>query len=67
MKPFYFTFGVGDPVNHKHYVVIMAPNGEEAARTMFALYGKQWAFQYRSADEAGVEKWDLKLRKVHFA
>lgn len=67
MKPFYFTFGVGDPVNSHHYVVIMAPDSETAAKTMFELYGKKWAFQYRSAHEAGVEAYNLKLRKVHFA
>jgi hypothetical protein len=53
----YFTFGSG----HKH------PNGyvkihgtfDEARQEMCNRFGEKWAFQYRTAEDAGVDAYNL--------
>ena len=58
--PYYFTLGCGQP-NANCYTTICARNATEAAEEMFRRYGNKWSMQYTSAEEAGVEKWNLKL------
>lgn len=48
-RPFFFTFGVG-MYYAKRFVVIHAATREQARQAMFAMYGREWAFDY---DEAG--------------
>ena len=53
----FFTFGI----NHEHggnYVVFKG-TFESARDKMVQTFGNQWAFQYGSAKDAGVEKYSL--------
>jgi hypothetical protein len=60
-----FTFGFGhtDPVTGESrsnkFVRIKAEGYEQARERMKATFGTQWAFQYESEEEAGVEKHGL--------
>jgi hypothetical protein len=40
--------------------VVTANTRQEARDIMFERFGNKWAFQYDSAEAAGVEKWNLK-------
>lgn len=58
MAKWYFTFGS----NHKYpnsYHVIEAETSADAREEMFRDFGDKWAMQYDSAEEAGVERWNL--------
>lgn len=59
MKKYYFTFGFGQ-VHANCYTVIEAENSEEARREMTIRWGRKWSMQYNSAEEAGVERFNLK-------
>ena len=60
MNKYYFTFGCGIDNLHRHcYHVIEAEDREKARKTMFDRFGAKWAFQYDSAEAAGVSKWNL--------
>lgn len=59
MKKFYFTFGFGQQ-HENGYHVIEAKNSEEARREMFRKFGTKWSMQYDSAEEAGVEEFNLR-------
>ena len=59
MNKYYFTFGSGQKYEGC-YVVIEAENAYDARQEMFQRYGKKWGFMYKSAEEAGVERWGLK-------
>lgn len=59
MKKYYFTFGFGQP-HENCYHVIEANNSVEARAKMFERFSDKWAFQYESAEEAGVEKFGLR-------
>ena len=55
---FYFTFGFG----HEHengYHVIESDCWSNARGEMIRRFGTKWAFQYESAEAAGVEKFHL--------
>ena len=56
-KDWYFTFGCGQ-AHAGHYAVISG-TCDEARQEMFRRFGRQWSMQYASAEEAGVEKWNL--------
>ena len=56
---FYFTFGFGQ-ANENCFTVIEATNREAAREEMNRRHGRQWAFCYDSAEEAGVERFGLK-------
>jgi hypothetical protein len=64
-KDWYFTFGIG----HEHdgqsmgncYVVFHGTFGD-AREKMIDRFGLKWAFQYGSAEKAGVER--FYMRKV---
>ena len=62
---FYFTFGSGHRCKKHHslgenYVVIEAPDENQARDLMFEKRRNKWSFVYRSAEEAGVDRWKLK-------
>lgn len=55
----YFTFGFGQ--GHDNcYTVIKAKDYGSAREEMFWRWGQKWAFQYDSAEAAGVEEFALK-------
>lgn len=51
----YFTFGCGQK-NAGKYVVLYG-TCQSTRDKMFELFGDKWAFQYKTAEAAGVEKW----------
>lgn len=57
-KDWFFTFGIGQE-NAGKYTIIHG-TFESARQKMVERYGLVWAFQYPSAEAAGVEKWNLK-------
>ena len=65
MPEFIFTFGFShtDPVTGesraKKFARIEADDIELARQKMNNTFGRQWAFEYESEDEAGVSKWGL--------
>lgn len=61
VKDWYFTFGCNQ-AHEGHYHVI---NGtfNEAREKMFQRFGPKWSMQYKSAEDAGVERWKLKELK----
>ena len=72
MNKYYFTFGTnhfteGGTNLSNFYVVIEAESYYEAREKMFDVRGDKWAFQYESAEEAGVERFylmEMKLSQV---
>jgi hypothetical protein len=57
LQDWFFTFGGG----HEHpngYVKIHGTYGS-ARDEMIRRYGLKWSMQYSSADDAGVERWNL--------
>jgi hypothetical protein len=65
VSEFIFTFGFShtDPVSGasraKKFCRIEAADYESARQRMNNTYGRQWAFEYESEEEAGVAKWGL--------
>ena len=59
IKTFYATFGCGQP-HENCYIKISAENENEAREWMFRQFGDKWSMMYTSAEEAGVEKFNLK-------
>lgn len=57
-QDWYFTFGVGT-INAGRYVIVYDSTYGEARNVMFKVFGSTWAFQYASAEEAGVDKYNL--------
>ena len=56
-QEWYFTFGQG----HSHpngYVKIYGTHGSARAE-MVRRYGPRWAFQYPTADKAGIDRYML--------
>lgn len=62
MKKFYFTFGFGH-LHENGYHVIEAEDSEAARKEMFHRFGEKWSMQYDSAEEAGVERFNLRQVK----
>ena len=56
-----FTFGV-DSHYGRRFVRIVGTH-EQAREEMVRRHGRQWAFQYRTEEEAGVERWRLEELK----
>ncbi len=42
------------------YTVIEAHDREWARKEMFRRFGEKWSMMYDSAEEAGVERWNLR-------
>lgn len=59
IKKFYFTFGCGQAYENCYHV-IDANNEAEAREEMFRRFGNKWSMVYKSAEEAGVEKYNLR-------
>ncbi len=57
-KDWYFTFGSGQAFPNG-YVKIRGTFASARA-AMFDRFGPKWSMQYGSAEEAGVERWNLK-------
>ncbi len=65
MKDFYFTFGYGQVPGIGWYAIVKANDMAEAAEKMVTRLGNnRWALSYRSAEDAGVERFNLKLWEV---
>jgi hypothetical protein len=58
-KDWFFTFGTGH-LYPNGYVVFHGTYAS-AREQMFEIFGPRWAFQYNSAEAAGVERFNLKL------
>ena len=59
MKKYYFTWGFGQ--GHDNcYTVIRAESWDKARELMNQRWGPRWGFQYDSAEEAGVDRFNLK-------
>jgi len=58
VKKHYFTFGFGQ-VHENGYHVVEADTAREAREIMVSKFGMKWAFQYDSAEAAGVEEFGL--------
>jgi len=59
MAKYYFTFGFGQP-HENCYHVIEAANSVDARAEMFRKFSDKWSMMYESAEEAGVEKFNLR-------
>jgi len=60
---YYFTWGFGQ--GHDNcYTTIDAETSNEAREIMFAMWGERWGFQYDSAEEAGVDRWNLQYEET---
>ena len=59
MKTFYATFGCGQP-HENCYIKVVAEDEEEAREWMCRHFQTKWSMMYTSAEEAGVEKYNLK-------
>lgn len=60
-----FTFGFGHThpqtgESLAHCYVRVPGDGAEARDKMIAAFGRKWAFQYASAEQAGVDRFELR-------
>lgn len=62
-RRFYVTFGHGQKRGIGFYSIIHAIDGSRARVMASHFYGKDWSQIYNSPEEAGVEKFDLKLHE----
>ena len=58
VREWIFTFGVGQP--HAGRFVRITGAWAEARGEMLKRFGQAWSMQYRSEEDAGVERWGLK-------
>lgn len=58
-KDWFFTFGSSHA--HPNGYVVFHGTHASAREQMFDVFGSVWAFQYDSAEAAGVERFNLKL------
>jgi len=59
-QDWYFTFGYSDKgPGIGHYAKFFGTYGS-AREQMFNKWGKNWCFQYPSAEKAGIQKFNLK-------
>lgn len=56
-QDWYFTFGSGHEQSGR-YVKIYGVF-EEARAEMVRRYGTKWSMQYASAEDAGIQQWNL--------
>jgi hypothetical protein len=66
MPMFVGTFGANhlNGMGADKYVLIEADDMAQAVRVMQARFADKYAFVYRSAEEAGVERWSLQCVNV---
>ena len=55
---FWITFGFGQELEGC-YTIVEAPNEADARLHINMMYGSLWSFIYRTAEEAGVERFNL--------
>jgi len=61
LETFYCTFGYDQiPYGIGYYVRVHAKNELQARRKMHEMFKGQWCGTYKSAEEAGVEKFNLR-------
>ena len=58
-QDWYFTFGFGHTPNQNGYIVLRG-TCKSTYDEMHRRYGDKWAFQYRSAEDAGVDRFGLR-------
>ncbi len=58
MSKYYFTFGFGQE-HENGYHIIEAEDSDTARDIMRHRFGMKWAFQYDSAEKAGVDEYNL--------
>jgi hypothetical protein len=69
IKEWVFTFGCGHPIFRGCYIKVFGTY-QDARSSVVETFGTNWAFQYKSEEEAGVEKYHLKeivIRNYHTA
>lgn len=59
MPNFFMTFVQKDPLRRDAYTIVDAPSMDDAINEMWRIYGHGWAFAYRSAEDAGVQRHGL--------
>lgn len=65
MNKYYFTFGYGQVPGIGWYAIVKADTENEAREKMVQRLGNNhWSFTYLSAEDAGVERFNLKLWEV---
>ena len=57
-RDWYFTWGYGQ--KHPNSYTVIKGNYGQAREEMVRRHGQSWAFQYSSAEAAGVKEWKLK-------
>lgn len=57
-QDWYFTFGISQAYEGKYHIINGSHN--EARHKMFERFDNKWAFQYESAEAAGVNEFGLK-------
>jgi hypothetical protein len=62
MQDWYFTFGCGQL--HAGKYVVFHGTFASARDQMVENFGLKWCMQYKSAEDAGVERWSYKLLEV---
>ena len=65
MTEWIFTFGFGHVHPHTgerlaNTFIRVSGEDEEAREKMYARFGRKWAFQYATEEQAGVEKYHLR-------
>lgn len=55
----YFTFGYGHSPGINYYAKFYGTRGSSRER-MVGAYGDKWSFQYKDAESAGVDRFNLK-------
>jgi hypothetical protein len=56
-QDFWFTFGFNHA--HPHGYTVIHGTVDSSREEMYRRYGNKWSMQYRSAEDAGVEKYKL--------
>lgn len=62
VRSWIFTFGMGqehDGLPMRYRFVRITGTFDEARARMVERFGKKWAFQYATEEDAGVERWHL--------
>ena len=62
-QTWYFTFGAGHKLGNESLgerFIALHGTSAEARNLMHELFGIRWSMQYRSAEDAGVERYSLR-------
>lgn len=61
VQDWFFTWGFGQ--GHDNCYTVINGTQESAREEMNKRYGRNWGFQYSSAEKAGVDEFNLRLIK----